>query len=106
MAFGQFAASTQFYLHGRKHFTRTGWETARKAYAQPDVLTTLSLAGKTFVVTGSNQGIGFEIAQYLASRGGQVFMVCRNAGRAEKARQAIADEIEKTSPGAHPAKVQ
>jgi dehydrogenase/reductase SDR family protein 12 len=94
--FGQFAATTQFYLHGRKHFTRTGWEAASRLYPQPDVLTTLSLRGRCFVVTGANQGVGYEVAKYLASRDGHVFMVCRNAGRAEAARQAIIEETNAT----------
>eukprot|EP01047_Picozoa_sp_COSAG01_P025386 COSAG01_NODE_1601_length_9765_cov_8.340265_4_plen_293_part_00 len=94
MPFGQFAATTQFYLYGRKHFTRTGWEAASKTYAQPDVLTTLDLRGKCFMVTGANQGIGYEITRYLASRGGRVFMVCRNPARAEAARASIVEKLQ------------
>lgn len=89
---GQFAATTQFYLYGKKHFTRTGYEAASKLYTQPDPLTSFNLAGKVYMVTGANQGIGFEIAKYLASRGGKIFMVCRNAARAEAARLAIVEE--------------
>ena len=63
MVFGQFAATTQFYLYGRKHFTRTGWEAASRLYPRPDPLEAFDLAGKTYVVTGANQGIGFEIAK-------------------------------------------
>ena len=94
MVFGQFAATTQFYLYGRKHFTRTGWEAASRLYPRPDPLEAFDLAGKTYVVTGANQGIGFEIAKYLASRGGRVFMVCRSAARAETARQAIVEQTQ------------
>ena len=94
MVFGQFAATTQFYLYGRKHFTRTGWEAASRRYPRPDPLESFDLAGKTYVVTGANQGIGFEIAKYLASRGGRVFMVCRSAARAETARQAIVEQTQ------------
>jgi hypothetical protein len=53
--FGQFAASTQFFLYGKKHFTRTGWEAARARYPQPDALTTFELEGKCYMVTGANQ---------------------------------------------------
>lgn len=92
--FGQFAATTQFFLYGKKHFTRTGWEAARALYPQPDALPAYELAGKTYMVTGANQGIGYEIAKYLASRGGTVFMVCRNAARAEAARDKIVEETQ------------
>ena len=51
--FGQFAATTQFFLYGKKHFTRTGWEAARALYPQPDALTVLELTGKTYMVTGA-----------------------------------------------------
>lgn len=92
--FGQFAATTQFFLYGKKHFTRTGWEAASKLYAQPDPLASFNLAGRVYMVTGANQGIGFEIAKYLASRGGKIFMVCRNPERAEAARLAIVEQTQ------------
>ena len=50
MVFGQFAATTQFYLYGRKHFTRTGWEAASRLYPRPDPLEAFDLAGKTYVL--------------------------------------------------------
>ena len=48
-----------------------------------------SLEGKTFVVTGSNSGIGFEAARVLARRGGEVVLACRSEARAEAARARI-----------------
>ena len=46
MSFGQFAATSQFYLFGRQHCTRTGWLQASARYAKPDILDTVNLAGK------------------------------------------------------------
>lgn len=42
-------------------------------------------SGKTFVVTGANTGIGFEIASALAARGARVFLACRDELKAEAA---------------------
>ena len=45
------------------------------------------LAGRTFLVTGANTGIGLATATALAGRGGRVFVACRSA---EKGRAAVA----------------
>ena len=44
-------------------------------------------SGRTFIVTGSNTGIGREIANILAKRGARVLLACRSE---EKAREAMA----------------
>ncbi len=46
------------------------------------------LAGRTFMVTGGNTGIGRATAAGLASRGGRVYLACRSP---EKGRRAVAD---------------
>merc|ERR1711907_31280 len=90
MGFGQFAATSQFFLHGKKHFTANGYARHRKEYPSPDPLDLPDLAqGEVFIVTGANSGIGFEIAQWLASKDGVVYMVCRSAERAQAARDRI-----------------
>ncbi|HUY85792.1 MAG TPA: oxidoreductase [Acidimicrobiales bacterium] len=55
------------------------------------------LSGRTAVVTGSNSGIGLEIARILASNGARVLMACRSKDKAEAAASGIRDRITKGS---------
>lgn len=50
-----------------------------------DVTASLSLAGKTFLVTGCNSGLGLETARVLLLRGGRVFGAARTADKATTA---------------------
>jgi len=50
------------------------------------------LAGKTYLVTGANSGIGLEAAKNFASRGATTLIVSRNKTRGEEARQAIIEQ--------------
>jgi len=92
--------STQFFLHGKKHFTQTGYFKHLSQYTDPvqsavvvDVNDPnndgVDLSGKTVLVTGANQGIGKEIATYAAGKKATVYMLCRNKERAEKAQKDI-----------------
>ncbi len=92
MGFGQFAATTQFYLYGRRHCTASGYKKAAAQYGNGADLQELSLSGKVFAVTGANSGVGLTLSQYLASRGASLHMVCRSQARAEAARKSIVDE--------------
>jgi retinol dehydrogenase-12 len=51
------------------------------------------LAGRTFLVTGGNTGIGRATVAGLASRGGRVYVACRSP---EKGRRAVADIVAAT----------
>ena len=52
----------------------------------------VDLAGRVFMVTGANSGIGKEVSRFVAAKGGTVYMVCRSKGRAEEARNEIVAE--------------
>jgi len=47
---------------------------------------------KVVVITGANSGIGLEAARDLASRGAEVYMVCRNMKKCLKARQEVIED--------------
>lgn len=51
------------------------------------------LKGKTYVITGSNTGIGYVTAREIARKGGKVYMACRNKEKAESAIQNIKKEV-------------
>jgi NAD(P)-dependent dehydrogenase (short-subunit alcohol dehydrogenase family) len=50
------------------------------------------LAGKTFVVTGANGGLGYETSLGLAGAGATVAMACRNQDKAREARDRILEQ--------------
>jgi NAD(P)-dependent dehydrogenase (short-subunit alcohol dehydrogenase family) len=52
------------------------------------------LAGRTFVITGANSGIGLQAARQLAARGGRIVMAVRDPAKAERAVAGIPGEYE------------
>jgi len=51
-----------------------------------------SLSERVALVTGANNGIGYEAARQLAERGANVVLLCRDRDRGEAARRRIAEE--------------
>ena len=52
-----------------------------------------NLAGKTYVITGGNSGIGFDAARILGKAGGNLVLACRSLEKAEAAKRALAAEV-------------
>jgi retinol dehydrogenase-14 len=50
----------------------------------------ISGSGKTVLITGANNGIGFATASELAASGAEIVMVCRDRDRGTAARQELA----------------
>lgn len=94
---GAAMTSVKFYLVGKASFTRMGYLAHRASFPQyanaNDIITQIpaekSLAGKNYLVTGANSGIGKEVAQFLYNGGATVHLVCRRQDAAEKAKEDI-----------------
>lgn len=78
-----------WFMKGMQEYTKSGYEAAAKHFAPADL--DVDLAGRSFMVTGANSGIGKATAQEIANRGGTVHMVCRNKGRGEAAKDDIVE---------------
>ncbi|KAL3809364.1 hypothetical protein ACHAXA_004367 [Cyclostephanos tholiformis] len=78
--------STQFFLYVRR--SRPIGIGRRRYDPNNDGV---DLSGKTFLISGANQGIGREIATYVASKKATVYMLCRNKERAEIAQREIVE---------------
>ena len=53
------------------------------------MLSDVRLSGKVVVITGCNQGIGYETAFDLAGRGAKIVMACRDLEKAEVAKKQV-----------------
>src|SRR5438445_3943566 len=52
-----------------------------------------SLQGKTVLITGSNTGIGFATAQWLAGNGAEIIVACRNLDKGKQAMTKLRDAV-------------
>jgi len=101
---GQTISTTQFYFFGKKYCTRTGYikaignesiypvgslQNSASLKFGEDGADGVNLSEKVIMITGANSGIGKEMAIYAAAKQAKVYMLCRNAERAEKARKDI-----------------
>jgi NAD(P)-dependent dehydrogenase (short-subunit alcohol dehydrogenase family) len=68
-------------------FDRIGFRLHSRQFRAADLL--VDLSGRRCLVTGGNAGLGRATAEALARRGGAVLLICRNAGRAEAARDEL-----------------
>ncbi|KAM6948320.1 dehydrogenase/reductase SDR family member 12 [Aplochiton taeniatus] len=88
-----------WFLKGIGEYTRNGYEAASKNFVDKDL--DVSVVGRSFMITGSNSGIGKASAKAIAKKGGTVHMVCRNKDKAEEARAEIVRESANTEVYVH-----
>ncbi|KAL7116535.1 hypothetical protein ACP275_03G010700 [Erythranthe tilingii] len=79
--------SVAFGVYGYKNFTQSAFKEHSKNFRPEDMQS--QIEGKNCIVTGANSGIGYAAAEGLASRGANVYMVCRNKERGETAVSEI-----------------
>lgn len=93
-AVGQAQATTQFFLFGKSHCTKTGYISHKAEYAVPDEIldSPRNLKDKIYMITGANTGIGKEIASYLAKNNATVYMLCRNLEKSNEIKDVIIKE--------------
>jgi len=72
---------------GMAKFTQAAYKSASKNWDPKEL--EVDLTGKTFIITGGNQGIGRAVVEYFASKNGKVYMLCRNKERGEQAKNEI-----------------
>ncbi|XP_076833528.1 DHRS-12_like_SDR_c-like domain-containing protein [Brachyhypopomus gauderio] len=82
--------NSAWFLKGITEFTKGAFESTSKTFVEKDV--EVSLAGRSYMITGANSGIGKAAAMILAKKGGTIHMVCRNKDKAEEARADIVKE--------------
>ncbi|CAK8684001.1 retinol dehydrogenase 14-like [Clavelina lepadiformis] len=70
--------------------TATPKSSAVKGWVKCDV----KLDGKTALVTGANQGVGYETSLEFVRRGARVVMACRNLEKGEEAKANILKEVD------------
>jgi dehydrogenase/reductase SDR family member 12 len=71
-------------------FDRLGFLRHQRSFKPNDISETLE--GKIYLITGANSGLGFETALALATRGAEVWMLCRDKARGEEALQKITQQ--------------
>lgn len=81
---------TLFLAKGLREFTRGGYERASKHF--DDAVMQRDLKGRVAVVTGANQGLGYQTSLELARRGATLFMLCRNQERGSVAVDRVRQE--------------
>ncbi|XP_056466705.1 DHRS-12_like_SDR_c-like domain-containing protein [Gadus chalcogrammus] len=82
--------NSAWFLKGVTEFTKNAFISASKRFVEKDL--EISMAGRSFMITGANSGIGRATAMAIAKKGGTVHMVCRNKDKAEEARADIVKE--------------
>ena len=72
-----------------KEYTNSGFVAASKNFTESDL--DVECNGRSYMITGSNSGIGKQTALEIVKRGGTVHMVCRKPNTGEEAKQEMVE---------------
>ncbi|CAL1579745.1 unnamed protein product [Knipowitschia caucasica] len=86
-------------MNGIQQYTKDGYERASRHFDSHDL--DLSVVGRSFMVTGANDGIGRVVAMAIAKKGGTVHILCRNPDKGEETRADIIRESGNTEVHVH-----
>lgn len=67
------------------------------AFAPQDLIAQGSAAGRVFIVTGANSGIGLELVKVLHLGGATIYLACRSSERAAKAIDEVKSAYRNTT---------
>ena len=81
--------NTVWLVKGLKEYTNSGFVAASKNFSESDL--DVECNGRSYMITGSNSGIGKQTALEIVKRGGTVHMVCRNPNTGEEAKQELVE---------------
>ena len=81
--------NTVWLVKGLKEYTNSGFVAASKNFTESDL--DVECNGRSYMITGSNSGIGKQTALEIVKRGGTVHMVCRNPNTGEEAKQEMVE---------------
>eukprot|EP00095_Tigriopus_kingsejongensis_P004291 maker-scaffold722_size106786-snap-gene-0.27 protein:Tk04291 transcript:maker-scaffold722_size106786-snap-gene-0.27-mRNA-1 annotation:"dehydrogenase reductase sdr family member 12-like" len=82
-----FFRNTVWFCKGLCEYTQNGYLSAAKHFGPEDL--EVNCAGKSYMITGANSGIGKQAALEIAKRGGTLHLVCRNPKSAEEAKTEL-----------------
>ncbi|MEQ2241373.1 Dehydrogenase/reductase SDR member 12 [Ilyodon furcidens] len=68
--------NSAWFLKGLTEFTKNGYLSASKRFVEKDL--EVSVAGRSFMITGANGGIGKATAMAIAKRGIALVSQCRS----------------------------
>ena len=71
-------------------FDASGFRRHARDFEDPDI--SVDLTDRLCLVTGANSGLGFSTALELARRGAEVWLLCRNPERGQRALAEIAEQ--------------
>ncbi|KAN0024650.1 hypothetical protein ACTFIV_009059 [Dictyostelium citrinum] len=82
--------ASKWFWNGLWNYTYHGFEKKKQHFNENDL--NQDISSKHFIVTGGNNGLGFQTSLELAKLGGNVHILCRNQEKGEQAINEIKDK--------------